>query len=165
MKRLFLIRHAKSSWKNPALSDSERPLNKRGCRDAPIMGKRLREFGADPDLIITSPAKRARRTARHIAGQVGYPENEIRVAATVYHGYIGELITVIREINDQHDEVMVVGHNPGITVLVNHLTGRKILNVPTCGVAAMDFPVRSWQEVEGDGAIFLFFDYPKRQLG
>ncbi len=162
MKRLYLARHAKSSWKKPQLDDIDRPLNKRGKRDTPVMGQRLRDFGADPDLIITSPAKRARKTAIGLAKQLDYPKKSIAVEEILYGGYVEELIGVINRFDTLFSEVLLVGHNPDFTDLANILANQKIDNVPTCGIVAMDFSVISWQAVQRGSAKVVFFDYPKK---
>ena len=162
MKELILVRHAKSSWKDPTLRDHERPLNKRGKRDAPEMGERLGRHGYDPDLIVSSSAVRALDTARTIAGKLGYPRESIAVEERLFHAGVPELLHVIRGVDDSVDSLMLCGHNPGLTDLANHLGPREIFNMPTCAVLHLRFRADPWStlgDVPGDE---VRYDYPKR---
>ncbi len=148
MKSLLLLRHAKSSWKNTRLADHDRPLNKRGRRDAPRMGRLLREEGVVPDLIITSTAERALSTAEAVASAGGY-ENEIKYTRQLYHGWIGTFIEVINSILDDYDRVMLVGHNPGMEEFVEQLTGQSV-RMPTAALAYIELPIERWQQLDED---------------
>ncbi len=161
MKRLVLIRHAKSSWDNPRLDDFDRPLNKRGTRDAPMMGERLAKAGVKPDVIVSSPANRAITTARVIADAVGYDSAAIRQAEQIYEASIHDLLDVIHQLPDGADLAFMFGHNPGFTRLSYHLSGEDVDNIPTCGVFTIDFPVESWTAVKEDKGVFVSFDFPK----
>ena len=143
MKYLALLRHAKSSWKNADLDDFDRPLNQRGERDAPMMGRRLQARGVRPSLIVSSPAKRARKTARLVA-------------------QAGTILAVIAEQENSFNSIVVCGHNPGMTDLANRLTDSAIDNVPTCGVVGMEADIQSWAETGDAEWRLVFFDYPKR---
>jgi len=145
MRRLFLVRHAKSSWGEPSLPDRERPLNDRGKRDAPRMGKRLAELGVKPDVILSSPAKRAFRTARILAGELGYRVEDIHVDKRLYAAEADVLLRVIRELGDGEKCVMVVGHNPELTELAHRYSG-AITHMPTCAVAEFAFAADSWPD-------------------
>ncbi|MDD3619181.1 MAG: histidine phosphatase family protein [Desulfobulbaceae bacterium] len=162
MKRLLLCRHAKSSWKDSSLADIDRPLNKRGKMNAPEMGRRLLERGVKPDLVVSSPARRAYATAVYLAGELGVPEREIRVVEAIYDAYPLKLLEVIHAIDAGHDQVLMVGHNPETTVLANLLGRLRLENVPTCGIVALDFGVRSWEEIEEAQGTLVFFDSPRR---
>jgi phosphohistidine phosphatase len=162
MKRLLLIRHAKSSWKNPDLDDFNRPLNKRGRKDGPKMGKLLAKRGEIPDLIISSPAKRALKTAFAIAKDVGYPEKKIKEKKKIYLGSVSQLMNVIHNIGNEFNRVFLFGHNPGFNDLSHYLTKHELENIPTCGVFCIDFEIDSWKEVaEGNGK-FVYFEYPPK---
>lgn len=164
MKRLFLIRHAKSSWSDPDLRDFDRPLNKRGKHDAPVMARRLAKKGTAPDFILTSPARRALKTAKIIAAEVGYPKGKIRTDDAIYLADVPTLTNVIRKIDDVHKRVFLFGHNPGLTMLAFYLTGYQVDNIPTCGIFSINFETSSWQDVgEGNGKV-AFFDYPKKRF-
>jgi phosphohistidine phosphatase len=162
VKRLVLFRHAKSSWKHPVAADFDRPLNERGKREAPIMAERLAARGIAPDLILTSPAKRAMKTARSIARAFDYPKSEIRRDREIYLADLETLVSIVREIEEEKETVILVGHNPGFTDLANCFTGGEIENVPTCGIAGIDFPADSWAKAKRGTGTLLFFDYPKK---
>ncbi len=161
MKDLILIRHAKSSWKDSSLDDRERPLNKRGERDAPEMGARLARHRNRPDLIVSSPAVRALETARIIARKLGYPRKDIVVQERLYGAGIVELLDVIRKADDSVATLMLFGHNPGLTELANHLGPRPIPNLPTCGVLHLGFDADTWSTVGYARGNEMLFDFPK----
>jgi phosphohistidine phosphatase len=163
VKLLTLIRHAKSSWDFPELSDFDRPLNKRGQRNAPDMGKRLADLSIRPDLIVTSPARRAIDTALIIAEAIDYPSEKLRQELRIYEATPGELIRVIAGLPDECQHAFLVGHNPGLTLLANTLTGSSIDNVPTCGVVRCTLHLDAWSETEPGCGRLIDFDYPKRQ--
>ncbi|HGY11795.1 MAG TPA: histidine phosphatase family protein, partial [Desulfobacterales bacterium] len=119
MKTIYLVRHAKSSWKYPDLDDFERPLNKRGRKNAPFMGTILKKLKVAPDLIISSPANRAAATARIIANKIRYPLEKIRYSENIYEFSANVLIHFIQQIDDDANKVMVVSHNPALTDLAN----------------------------------------------
>ena len=163
MKTVILVRHAKSSWKDPGLKDFDRPLNKRGKRDAPFMGRKLMEMRVRPDLVLSSPAKRATQTARMVAEAIGYPKKKILYDEAIYHAPAQALLEMVRKQDDSNRIIMLFGHNPGFNDLAVTLlkdgTGQKM---PTTGVYCIRFGVDHWREVkEGTGALD-FFDYPKR---
>lgn len=161
MKKLIVIRHAKSSWDIPDLDDIERPLNKRGKKNAPEMGRRISERGIMPDLIISSPAKRALSTARRIAEELHFPKKAIVQEPIFYHDTMKDMIAVINAIPTDVNTLMVFGHNPMLTDMVNYLTGSDIFNIPTCGVAEMHFYLTDWAQVNKAKGKLTFFDYPK----
>jgi phosphohistidine phosphatase len=163
MKSLTLIRHAKSSWKDVYLLDVDRPLNKRGKRDAPVMGRRLAERESTPDLLISSPATRALVTAQVIAEEIGYPLEDIVVDERIYGAGVTELLRVVRGLDDALDHVMCFGHNPGLTDFVNYLSPDTIGNVPTCGVLEFTFDIDTWVRVGHVEPTHIHFDYPKRK--
>lgn len=146
MKTLILVRHAKSSWGDPALADRDRPLNGRGRREAPKMGKRLRKHGAKPDLVLSSPARRALATARLIAKQVGYRRRKIRVQDGLYATEPAQLLRAIRKVGARHKRVMLVGHNPELAELAHRLSP-EIAAMPTCAAVLFAFDAKSWERV------------------
>jgi phosphohistidine phosphatase len=163
VKTLYIIRHAKSSWNDPALDDFDRPLNDRGKRDAPRMGKRLKEKNVFPDLMLSSPAKRAFATARRIGKELKYKKDDIKTDRRLYHADEEIILDVIRGVKDKHNVVMVFGHNPGLTEFVNTLQDKEqdIDNIPTCGIAAFQLDIDSWKDINWGKGRMLFFDYPK----
>jgi len=162
MKQLLLCRHAKSSWNNPTLADIDRPLNKRGKRNAAIMGQRLARRGMVPDLILTSPAKRARKTAVRLCRGMTISKRVIRIDAAIYDTDVSGLLKIIDKIDDSHNRVMLIGHNCELTLLANQLAAVDIYNVPTCGIVGCSLAINSWQHTQQVPAELLFFDYPKK---
>ena len=160
MKTLYLARHAKSSWKNPELSDIERPLNKRGKRDAPYIGNLLNEKDVKPDILISSPAVRARRTAVTIAEIIDYPKSKIIIDDNIYESSSAGLLNIIKGFHDKYNSVMMFGHNPAFTMLNNYLTDSHIDNIPTCGVVGIQFN-SSWKKIGSKSGKAFFFIYPK----
>lgn len=163
MKTLYLIRHAKSSWDFPDLADEERPLNKRGKRDAPDMGQRLADKGLFPDLMLSSPANRALTTCEVIAETLGYPKEGIETDDRIYLANIHELLSVVRAIDNTWNTVCLFGHNPGFTDFANALTQSSIVNIPTCGVFACSFDVNQWKDIELGNGKRIFYDFPKNR--
>lgn len=164
MKQLLLCRHAKSSWKNPALADFDRPLNKRGKRNAPVMGARLATRGMVPELILSSPAKRAKKTAVRLCRGMQVPTARIRLRQALYDTDCPGLLKVISCTSDNCSRLLLVGHNYELTELADALVPMDIYNVPTCGIVACTLAVSRWQEVlQHLQAELLFFDYPKKQ--
>jgi phosphohistidine phosphatase len=160
-RRLSLLRHAKSSWSDAGLDDFDRPLNSRGKHDAPMMGRRLLERGARPSLIVTSPAKRARATAKKIAKTLNYPQEFLQSDKELYLASPEQILAVIARQDDQFQDIMVVGHNPGLTELASQLSGRYIDNIPTTGVVCLETEADSWSDLAKAACNLLYFDYPK----
>lgn len=146
MKTLLILRHAKSSWDNAQLTDYERPLNSRGKIDAPRIGQLLREQELVPDLIITSSAERALATAEAVALASGY-EQEIQATRSFYHADPEAYFEVLCQLDDVHERVMVVGHNPGVEELVEELTDLWE-QMPTAALAQISLPIDHWHEFE-----------------
>ena len=163
MKTLYLIRHAKSSWKYPALSDEERPLNKRGKQNAPDMGKRLKKKGVPPALLVSSHARRALDTAKLMAEELGYSKKKIISDERLYHASIAEFMEVIEEQDSKADVLMLFGHNPGLTELANAFCNVYVENIVTAGIYAIRFDTNSWEAVPDMQGEFLFYDYPKKR--
>jgi phosphohistidine phosphatase len=162
MKHLYLVRHAKSSWKHKGLADFERPLNKRGRHDAPLMGRLLRERRINPDLIVSSPATRALATATLIAKEIHYEEERIEHEKRLYHASSAEMIDIIQQTPNNVQHLMVAGHNPGITALAYDLSGLTIDNIPTTGIYYVTFHVDQWDKVRPGIAHLGWFEYPKK---
>ncbi len=160
-KRITLLRHAKSSWKDASVPDRDRPLNRRGSKSAPDMGKRLADLGVRPSLLLTSPAKRTRETARLIARELNYPLEFIQSESELYLATPETILQVVARQDNGFNDVMLCGHNPGITELANQLGDRNIDNVPTCGVVGIELDVQEWAEIVAADGKTVFFDYPK----
>ena len=163
MKTLVIVRHAKSSWDEGGLSDHQRPLSKRGLRDAPVMGARLAEWGPPVDRVISSSAVRALTTAELITHEMGLPWDEIQIEDALYHATEEDMIDLINEQDDYLDGLMLFGHNPGMTYLVNDLSNLDLDNLPTCGVVVLQFEVESWSEIGDEIAVTAEHDYPKNK--
>ncbi len=160
MKKLFLIRHAKSDWSNPTLDDFDRPLNERGKRDAPFIGDLLREKGIFPNVIISSPAYRARETARIIASEVLY-HNEIMFNEQIYEADLRTILEVVSFIDDEYDTAFIIGHNPSLNILAFYLVDFND-NLPTSGVIEIEFDCDSWRETSKKNSKLISFEYPKK---
>jgi phosphohistidine phosphatase len=153
MKTLLLLRHAKSDWSDPQLGDLDRPLSKRGKRDAPRVGQLLRDEDLIPNLIITSTAKRARKTVEAMI-RAGIYAGKIQEAKALYLAGPDAYIRVLRAVPDKYPRVMVVGHNPGLEDFVTQLTGLTT-PLPTAALAQVDLPITRWRELgeETDGQL------------
>ncbi len=162
-KTLFLVRHAKSSWKDTGVADHDRPLNTRGLRDAPMMAARVAARPDRPELIVASSALRALTTAELMAAGLGLRPTDVLVHDQLYDAEPDALLDVIRGVHDQVTTVMLVAHNPGVTETATLLTGAPIANVPTCGIVVLGFRTESWAAVRRQSATLLDFDYPKRE--
>lgn len=162
MKTLTLIRHAKSSWDEPGKLDFERPLNRRGQRDAPKMGQRLAGRGFAPDLLVSSPALRALTTAQIIADRIDYPQANIVRERDLYLASLGKLLDITASQDDTVDHLVLFGHNPGFTAYANYLVPGVTDNVPTCGVVSMRIATDTWAIYDRPQATLDFFDYPKK---
>lgn len=164
-KELFLVRHAKSSWDDATISDHDRPLNERGLRNAPDMGRRLSDRGVSPDALISSTAERARTTAEIMAGSLNYPKDQIVFDRALYHASATELQEYISGLNDGHTSVMLFGHNPGMTSVVSHLYGIALDNLSTCGVVYLKFSAESWADASRSMPSEALIDFPKNTTG
>ena len=160
MKRLFLVRHAKSSWDDASLPDKERPLNERGEREAPKMGKRLAKRDVKPDLILSSSAKRALATTEIIAEKLDYERDKIVVDDRLYGASARDLLQIIHKLPQDVKSVMLVGHNPELTDLAHRLAP-KIIDMPTCAVAELTFDTKSWPSIGDDKPAKVVFHDPK----
>lgn len=161
MKILTLVRHAKSSWDDSGLSDRERPLNRRGERDAPVMGQRIAEHDIRPSLIITSPAVRARTTAKILAREIGYPIEFLQREDSLYLASLDDLLGAVVTQESDFNSLMVVGHNPGLTEFANYLIPGLTNNLQTAGVVSVKVDIEDWNLYSQPTAELLVYDYPK----
>ena len=161
MKKLLIVRHAKSDWSNPNLRDFERTLNQKGLTDALEMAKRLKKRNILPDQIVSSPAVRALNTCEIICKELEIQENKIELNKTIYEASHKTLLQIINNFDDNHDFIALFGHNNGITDLIDYLTNADIFDVPTCGMALVEFPFDNWSMISRDTGSVLFYDYPK----
>ena len=160
MKKLYIIRHAKSSWKDMTLDDFDRPLNKRGKHDAPLMGSILKNKDILPDMIISSPALRAKTTAEIIAKKVNYSK-DIVFDKNIYEASSNRLHKILKKTDDKHTTLCIFGHNPGLNILAEDYVGFNE-NIVTCGIVEIEFNCDRWAEISSKNARLISFDYPKR---
>jgi phosphohistidine phosphatase len=147
MKSLLLIRHAKSSWDNPGIRDFDRTLNERGLREAPMMANLLIQRGVLPDLMVSSPAKRAFSTARFFAEAAGKPESDIERNQNIYEASVRDILQIISQLPDHAHVVYLFGHNPTFTDVANRFADDFIDNVPTCGIVHLETSAERWSEM------------------
>ncbi len=162
MKTLFLLRHAKSSWDDPDLKDFERPLSNRGITDVPAMAERYLARHQEVGCIISSPAVRAKTTAKLLAENIDYPVGDIGSNPELYFAGTGMFLKAASLLDEVHDSAMLVGHNPAITEFVNAMSDAEIDNIPTCGIVELSLPIDSWSEIALGIATLQHFDYPKK---
>lgn len=154
MKKLILMRHAKSSWDDQRLTDFERPLNERGVRAAPLVGRHLKRLRIAPGLVLSSPAERARQTAALVAEAAGF-DAPVRYDERIYEASAARLLEVVSQVEEGVDEVMLVGHNPGMEELLALLAGES-RRMPTAAVARITLDVERWGRVSpGAGRLDL----------
>ena len=156
---LLLVRHAKSSWSNPSLTDFDRPLNKRGASNAPLMGQRIRDYGLHLDAIITSTAERAQETSKLIAKEMAYEIEDIDLESDLYHASREVFINILSK--QQNRNIAMVGHNPGIQDFSYWLSSEPTVNFPTCGVIHISFSLDNWTEISKNSGKAMRFEYPK----
>lgn len=161
MKTLYLVRHAKSSWKDSSLRDKDRPLNKRGKRDAPIMADYLANTIECPQVFISSPSRRTKDTAASFLQAFGKLATDLLIEEELFHGDEEDIEEVIQSIDENINSAMIFIHNPGITEYTNKLTGARIINVSTCGVAGIQLNIDHWKTLDQQSSELLFYYYPK----
>lgn len=163
MKLLTILRHAKSSWSDARLKDRERPLSKRGLVDAPMMAERISRAGIRPSLILSSPAVRAWTTAKAVATELTYPLEFLQREPDLYLAGLSTLIRIIGHQDNGFNNILVVGHNPGLTEFANYLVPGITDNIPTCGMVTVRIAADSW-DLRGKKEIELIsYDYPKKK--
>jgi phosphohistidine phosphatase len=164
MKRLLLMRHAKSSWDAEGLADFERPLNARGLRDAPLVGGHLRARKFRPDLILSSPAERARKTAALVAEAAGFEAARLRHDERIYEASAARLVEVVSQIEEDAESVMLVGHNPGMEQLLQLLTG-ETRRMTTAAVALVTLDIEKWGKAREQAGRLEWHVRPKELAG
>lgn len=161
MKTLYVLRHAKSSWDDPSQTDFERPLNPRGLKAAPFIGELMAKKGFTPSVIVSSPAMRAKTTARLVKGS-GQLSTEIVLEKSIYEASPNALRQVVSEISDDHISALLVGHNPGIEGFIRYLTG-QLEPMPTAALAVIELNIERWNEIN-DGRGQLLNVYRPKEL-
>ncbi len=161
MKIVCFIRHAKSSWDQAGLADIDRPLNLRGIETAPIMATILQEKGLKPDLVISSPAKRARQTAKYFRKKYGIKKEQLQIEPAIYGGDEQVVLDVLRKLDDTVGTVFLFGHNPTMNYLAALFSEDRI-HVPTCGILKVHLNITQWKDVQPDRTGLQEFIYPKQ---
>lgn len=157
MKKLIILRHAKSSWKDQGVTDFERKLNKRGKAQIPEIGEFFKNDLNLPDVFITSPAKRTKKTAKKIADIIIFDKARIVNDIRVYEAELDTLIRIISEIGETFETVCICGHNPGLSELIYYLTGEPGVDLPTCGLCMIELDILSWKsELNKKGKITYY---------
>ncbi len=165
MKTLLLVRHAKSSWANIGQTDFDRPLNEKGIKDAEALGKKLFAKNILIDTFITSTAKRAYTTCKAFADAYNKNNAEIILIDKLYHAPPYVFYEVIKDLKNNMNNVAIFAHNPGITELASTITGSvKLIDMPTCGIYAVQANIDYWKDFATAKKDFLFFKYPKDGL-
>ena len=164
-KTLYLVRHAESNGPSSSQRDFDRQLNTRGEHDAQEMGRQLKIRGIQPDIIVSSPARRAAQTSEFIATELGIPADSIVFEEKIYDASVSNLVGIIQTLKDSYTSVMRIGHNPAISWLVHQLTGEHIANAPPCAMATVRISSTHWNDVRTCPAELLDFDYPKNSFG
>lgn len=161
-REILLIRHAKSSWDNPNLTDFDRPLAERGLRDAPVMANELAKHRIPIDLVIASPSVRTTQTLEYFRATLKIPQERIVWDSTVFHSSTENLLRILSALDDSVRHVVFVGHNPSMTDLSNALQSDTLIdNVPTCGIVHISGSWSSWKELRQQKGKLEFFLYPK----
>jgi phosphohistidine phosphatase len=162
MKQLTILRHAKSSWDLPEMEDIYRPLNARGVKNAYAIGDELAIRGVFPDVVITSPAVRAMNTAIIISRKLDFPLERIESNQRLYEASVADILDVIASVEDSISHLMVVAHNPTLTMLINRMQKKPLDNLPTCGVYHLELDISSWSEIYDAKGKVQFALFPKQ---
>ena len=162
MKEIWVMRHAKSDRSHPDLRDFDRPLNKRGKRDAPRMGEWIRLIGSHPELIVSSPAKRAKATSQAVADVLG-AKVSVQWWDELYPGDVNATVKRIRQLSNETERIMIVGHNPHQEELVSYLAadGHLRLRLPTAAVVLLAGEIESWKQLSESRFYLRGFVTPK----
>src|SRR6185437_7349009 len=163
MKTLLIIRHAKSGWDDPSLSDFNRTLTERGKSDAAMMAKRIITNEIKIDAFASSPAKRAKKTAKIFMKEYKKNETDLLLIPSLYEPSVADFYDAVETLDDKNDIVAIFSHNPGITEFVNSLECSPIYNMPTCAIFGLKIKTKHWKEFTEAEKEFLFFDYPKNE--
>ena len=162
MKSILLIRHAKSSWDDITIADFDRPLNERGKKDAPVIAQRLLERKIKIDAFVSSPAKRAKKTAQIFAEKYNVSKENIIFISDLYEAGPENFYTAVAAFDERYNTVAIFSHNPGITSFANQMEVAKIDDMPTCAVFGVQSSVSNWKDFRQGEKTFWFFEYPKK---
>ena len=159
MKSLIIVRHCKSSWADLSLSDFDRPLNKRGNIDGELMSNYLREKEKKIDKLILSTSKRTRLTSKYFTEKIHF--DSISYLDELYHASYSDIINIISKVENNFNSIMVIGHNPGLTELINQYTIMNIYNLPTTGVVKVEFKGDKWERITENKGKIVYKKFPK----
>jgi phosphohistidine phosphatase len=147
VKRLTLMRHANAQWKDPQISDFDRPLNRRGTSEAEAMSRRLIELKLIPTVLLTSSARRAQQTADIVARELGMSARSMRSDESLYLAQVADILKVIQTIGPRIPHLMIIGHNPGITEVTNLFAPAARIELVTAAICSLTFDTRIWADV------------------
>jgi phosphohistidine phosphatase len=163
MKTLYVMRHAKSSWKDTRIEDHQRPLNPRGKRNVKDMGGRFKARGMRLDHIVSSDARRTMDTADALVDILGLDPAVVRPEPGLYAATESQITDIVKQLDDRWHRVMIVGHNPGLTQFANRVYPQSISNLPTAGVVELHFDVHAWRDIDRRLVVLSDLDYPKNK--
>ena len=146
MKKLIIVRHCKSSWSDMSLSDFDRPLNNRGMNDGDLMSGKLLENLSSVDLLLSSSSNRTVLTSKFFIDKINI--NKIKYEDELYHADYKTIINKLKKVDNIINKLMVIGHNPGLTYLVNYFSNIRLYNLPTTGIVIFDFLIDNWKEID-----------------
>jgi phosphohistidine phosphatase len=155
MKTLYIVRHAKSSWEYDGIADIDRPLKKRGIKDAHLLSNHLSETLKKPDVFVTSSANRALHTAIIFCENFGYPMANLKIKRQLYSFSDGYLVKTIKALDDSFDSAIIFSHDHGINTFVNKYGSKPIAHVPTCGVIGLEFDTAHWKSIKKGKTILI----------
>jgi len=165
MKTLYLVRHAKSGWESNC-SDFERSLNEKGMKDAPVIAVRMRAKGAPlPDILISSPARRALNTAEAFAETFGIEREKIHMEMGIYHGGADELLELVQSVPDSAESLMLFGHNPAISEFADRLARNAPHHFSPCSVVRIDMDIAGWSEAGREKGETQWHEHPEKHQG
>lgn len=159
MKTLYIVRHAKSSWKYESVKDIDRPLKERGINDAHLVSKLLVKKISRPDTFISSVANRALHTAVIFCRNFDYPLTHLKIKKELYSFSDGYLVKTVKALDDSFNSAIIFSHDHGINTFVNKFGSRPLAHVPTCGVVAIEFDEKHWKNIKTGKTILV--DFPK----
>lgn len=162
MKKIILIRHAKSSWNSGVLQDIDRPLNQRGRRDAPFMAKKLKGIVPKIDGIVKSPSRRTSQTSKFFLDEFSL-NGDVEISdPNLYHGTLYNILDAVQSLPSEWETALLFGHNPGMTYVAEYFGGKEIVNVPTCGMLIVQSKVKDWAYLNNENSKIKSFEYPKK---
>jgi phosphohistidine phosphatase len=162
-KNLYLMRHADSSWAGNRMSDFDRTLNELGQRDVLEIGRKLKANSFSPEILICSPAKRASQTMNLLIPAIGFPKESVVFDESIYEASVGGLLNIVQSLDDRSGSAMLIGHNPGISLLAGELCGKAVAQIPTCSILTIHIPSSHWNNAGPIACQLLNFDHPRKQ--